>query len=108
MTTLKQLKEENEFKLNKLRAIKRLINTPEFQHLWEDSTCIQKQAIEWYIHKNDLAAIRSWCKNHDSLELGERSTKQLRELARLLSIPYWSRLTKPQLIYCVQEARNGH
>ena len=104
---LKELREEIRCKTLHNRSMEALILTDKFERLWDDSTKEQKQAVTLFIQFGYKSKVLDWIKNHDSLDLGERSLAFLRERGKILRIKNYSRLPKHILINEINEKEKG-
>jgi hypothetical protein len=93
-------------KLNNLRNIDYLISTSSFESLWAISEDDMKKSLRDILEKEDKNRFMNWIKNHPSIELGEKSVGDLKEIARDLRIPNYSRLTKIQLLIKIKDSEN--
>lgn len=84
-----------------LRSVLAMINQPTFQQLWEKTDASDQGRVEYWIYKGDRHRLRTWIRDHPHLELSEKSTRQLKNIAQLLSIPGYSRMSKYQLVIAI-------
>lgn len=103
MTGILRIREELHNKLLRLRSIESVVLTDRFERLWEVSTKKQREEVQKFIDLPDKQAIIKWMKNHPSLDLGEMDTRALKERAKRLQIPNWSRMQKTDLIRAIQK-----
>jgi hypothetical protein len=104
-----RLREELHHSILLSRAVENLILRPQFERLWEDSDEQKKLELKTLIIKSDKAGILLWIKNHPSIDVEDKSIRDLMQIARRHSIKNYSRLTRHQLIVNIREveARNG-
>lgn len=93
-------------KILRLRSIEGIVTSLRFERLWDDSSKGQREEVVEYIKKESKAKIQDWMRTHHSLELGELSTTRLKELARKMRVPNYSRKTKLELIRSIKEAED--
>ena len=76
-----RIREKLHAKILKLRSIEGIVSSLRFERLLDDSNKRQSEEVLKYIEKEDKNKILRWIRTHPSLELGELSTSQLKELA---------------------------
>ena len=101
--TLQDLQDDVRTKTLHHRSLIELITTDKFERLWEASSPEDRDKITALVEFGYRSKVREWVKNHESLELGERSIAFLRQQGRELSIKNYSRLTKSELIFEIME-----
>lgn len=86
-----------------------MITRHQFSRLWEDSTEAQQEEVIKLIENLDKESLIKWMREHPSIEVGEKSIRDLHSLARRLGIPNYSRLPKEQLVAYIKhsETVNG-
>jgi len=94
-------------KILRLRSIEGIVSSLRFERLWDDSDKEQREEVLGYIKEENRVRILKWIRTHPSLELGELSTSQLKELARKLRVTNYSRMLKVQLIRAIKEKEDG-
>lgn len=93
-------------KILRLRSIEGIVCSLMFERLWDDSSKEQRGEAITFIKKENKVKIQNWMRIHPSLELGELSTSRLKELARKMRVPNYSRKTKVELIQSIKEAED--
>lgn len=93
-------------KILRLRSIEGIVTSLRFERLWDDSKKEQREEVIGYIKKENKVKIQTWMRTHPSLELGEINTARLKELARKLRVPNYSRKTKLELIRSIKEVED--
>ncbi len=86
-----------------LRSLEATILQPKFERLWEDSSNRQKDEVKTIVIKEDRKKLTEWIRNHPSIDLGEKSLRQLRKIGYRLGVKNYSRLTIAELIKAIQE-----
>ena len=103
MERLTKLREEVHQKVLLLRSLETTILQPKFERLWLDSSRRQKDEVVTHIIKEDRKKLIAWMRNHPSIDLGEKSLRQLRVIGRRLGVKNYSRLTIAGLITAIQD-----
>ena len=85
----------------KARRIDELINTPRFRRKWEDLTEEEREKVAERIKDLDPSGISSAF--NDSLELGEKSIRQLRIYAAQLGVKNYTRMNKAVLLSGIRQ-----
>ena len=101
-----RLKEKLHNKILKARSIEHLIMQEKFQRLWDESNDEERANIEQAVDNLDRVTILKWLKRHPSLDYGEMDIRTLRQFARESGIRYYSRLSKPELIFALERIKN--
>jgi len=94
MSGLLKLREELHNKILILRKIEHLLTQDKFERLWSDSDLIDKWAATSCVEGGKHFELLKWMRQHSSKELGELSTRLLRQRAKDLNITNYSRMTK--------------
>ena len=81
---------------------------PKFERLWEDSSNRQKDEVHTHVVKEDRKKLTEWILNHPSIDLGEKSLRQLRKIGRRLGVKNYSRLTIARLIIAIQNKEKAY
>jgi hypothetical protein len=108
MAGILKLREEVHNRILKMRSLEALILRPQFERLWESSSEILRQEARVIISLGNREGLLAWIQSHPSLDLAERSTKELKEVARKLGISNWSRLSKLELLIAIQRKEENH
>ena len=85
-----------------MRSLETTILQPKFERLWADSSNRQKDEVSTIIELKDRGRLISWMRNHPSIDLGEKSLRQLRVIGRRLGVKNYTRLTIAELIRAIQ------
>jgi len=85
-----------------LRNIDYILSRPSFENLWVLSSEAQKEDLQKYIVERSKDNIINWYKNHKLLDIGEQTLSQLRETAKTLCVPNYSRMSKPELLLAIK------
>lgn len=91
-----------------LRNIETLIKKQGFKRLWNASDKEQRKIVTDAINNFDRESISDWMYTHPDIDYGEMPILALKEIARKLSIPNYSRLNKAALIMEITDAKNQH
>lgn len=94
-------------KFNDARIILNLSLESEFQRLAEISTKEELESLRKLIDTVDVTGVKLWYQKHPQRNLSAASWKELITTARRLSIPYYSRYTREELIALIEEATNA-
>jgi len=97
------LREEVHNKVLLLRSLETTILQPKFERLWADSSKRQKDEVFEIIRAESKGRLNAWIRNHPSIDLGEKSLRQLRDIGGRLGVKNYSRITKAELIKAIQE-----
>ena len=98
-----KLREEVHNKVLLLRSLEATILQPKFERLWTDSSKRQKDEVFEIIKAESKRRLNAWIRNHPSIDLGEKSLRQLRDIGCRLGVQNYSRLTKAELIKAIQD-----
>ena len=101
------LREELHNRSLRLRSIDLSINTLLFSRLWEDSTDDQKEAVTKMVEAGLSKEVMEWIRKHEALELGEKSTRQLKEIAQKMGLLNYSRMDKSTLLMEIRHREKG-
>lgn len=93
-----KLQEELHNRILKLRSIESMVNRPQFERLWDDSSQKQKSRLHTLISCAARDGVRHWIRNHPSLDLMEKKLCDLQRIAYRLGIKNYSRKGKLQLV----------
>lgn len=88
---------------NSLRGIRSLVDSEEFEFLWNKSTKEQKDALKKSIKNGDRESVKRWIDFHPTRKAEHWSYKRLRDRARKLGVYNYSRKTRGQLIREIME-----
>lgn len=103
---LQFLQEEIHNRLLRLRRLDFLISSRVFALIFESSNDDSRKEVIDLIREEDVEKLKKWMRNSSTLDLGELKFGTLRDLARKLHVPYYSKLRKHELIKEVERARN--
>ena len=101
MEDLNKIRAEIHQKVNSLRNIKYMIDQESFSNLWIISDDEQKKVVVDILKRRDKLRLINWIRKHPSLELGEMGVAQLKDKARELKIPNYSRMNKVELLLAI-------
>ncbi len=106
MITLAKLQADfHEVMLN-YRRLDEILKSNKFERLWEDSIEKQRIVVRRHIMIGDRARVLRWIKKHPSLELGEKTLMELKDIAKRESVRNYSRLSKPELVKVIKECED--
>lgn len=86
-----------------LRSVWHLINQDTFTQLWDSSNPDEQDKVKYYALMGDRGKLKNWVTHHPSIELGEKSVRDLKDLAKVLGVQNYSRMTKPELISAIEK-----
>lgn len=96
--TLIDLRKKVHQKVLQVRNFENLLACPALDELWDKSTDDTRKELERIVLSHDRIALQKWIQEHPTIDLGERSICELKQIARRYGITGWSRLTKRELI----------
>jgi len=82
----------------KARAIDRLVETKDFESLWQASEQTDQDAALWFIKNLALEKLKDWMLQHPKRDIDNLKYTELVALAKQKGIRNYSRLTKAELI----------
>lgn len=85
-------------KVNESRNVCTLLSRPDFAKLYEAGTPTEKDQVIKLVTAGASEALRAWYRSKLSKELGDKSVRELREIASALTIPDYTRLSKALLL----------
>lgn len=77
-----------------LRAINRLIQSPEFPLLWNDASDEDRRKLLHSISRNEPEFVRQWFEEVQVIKLEDLSKRELINLSRYYQVKNYSRMTK--------------
>lgn len=86
-----------------LRALDAFVTSPRFERAFDEAAPHHKQALEMILKSEDVDALRQWAADRLAGPYGEWSYRQLRDKAKELNIPRWSRLDRDELQLALEE-----
>ena len=95
-------KVHNEFL--RARQLDYLLQSPVIDTLWNDSDEDEQNALLVAVDNKDFDAIKRWIAKHRNLCLEEKTSSELKAIARMHGVRNWSRLSKPELVLVIREA----
>jgi len=104
MTLIELLQQGNE-RINRLRRVQRIIEKDAFALAWNEADVETQKTIHGLCILGNDALLESWLKSRKQLELAGMSTRDLRKLASLKGIQYYSAMSKSQLIWEIGNAQ---
>lgn len=90
-----------------LRAMDRLLEGERFDEVMKSATDDQAKELEVILKSDDAARLKAWMKKAANKPIDEKSLRELHIIARDLSIPKYSRLTRAQLIKAIERTTNA-
>ena len=102
MIELSELRQKLHQEVNNLRSIEHYLKQPHLENLWILSNKKKKDELIDIIEKKDKQKLMNWIRRHPSLELGEKTIRQLREDAKELFITNYSRMDKLELLMALK------
>lgn len=90
--------------LNRLRRTQRIVTLTEFEIAWQSVTLEEAQAVEAMISLNQVDKLQTWLNGKCRKTFDEMTLKELRDLARVHSIPYYASMNKTTLIWEIYNA----
>ena len=91
--------------INNLRNIEHFLRQPYLENLWTVSDEAQIVTFKVIFEKRDKLKLVNWIRRHPSILLGEKSIRQLRDDARELYIPNYSRMNKNELLMALKNRK---
>lgn len=88
-------------RLLQLRGIELSVFNPKFEQRWEESSDKDREELMKLVDTYDKEGVATWIRNHPAQEYGERTLKQLHEVAKKLHIVNYSRMSKPELLSAI-------
>lgn len=80
-----------------------MINRPQFDRLWDDSTLDERVEFRILIATANKNAVREWIRSHPSIDLMEKKLCDLQKIAYKLGIKNYSRQGKLELVQSIKE-----
>lgn len=90
-----------------LRNIDYFVSRPNFENLWILSTPEQKEELKEAIKLENKELVINWYQHHPYTDIGEQTLVQLRETAREMHIPNYSRLSKVDLLLTIKRIKEN-
>ena len=103
--TYTQLQDTIHFRVLKLRALERLVNSEKFEKLWGLSTEAQRREVFDALNNRDQKTVLRWLRFHPKLDVEDKGLVEVRDLAKRMCIPYWSRKDKETLLKDIKELK---
>lgn len=104
MNGIHRVREEFHNRVLIARSIETILVSLRFERLWGHSSEEQKGGVEKYIHASDKKGILKWMEDHPSIDIGEKSLRELYPIAKKLRIKNYSRLQRDDLIVEIKKA----
>jgi hypothetical protein len=105
MRDLQDIREQVHHEAKLLRNIDHLLKSTNFENLWHLSTDHEKDKLRMAVHNRSKENITHWYKTHPLVELGEQTFSQLKERAKDLCVPDYSRKTKVELLLALKHSK---
>lgn len=81
-----------------MRSIENIIARPKFMRLWHDSNEQEQEEVANAAIAGSKEYILKWISEHPSLDLGDKSLTQLRDIAKRLGVKYYAQLMHGELV----------
>lgn len=81
-----------------MRNTETLVGRKSFERLWNASTPEKKKEVLDALNNYDKNSIVGWMLDHPDLDLGEMSSRTLKDIGRKIGVKNYSRLSKQLLI----------
>jgi hypothetical protein len=85
--------------------MERLLSSNEFEEVFKTLNKFQRQEVYTYVYGNNIDMVKLVCERFVQKDLGEMSIQELRKLAKKLSIPYYTKYPKSQLLILVAQRK---
>lgn len=82
----------------RLRSLERTLKSDLFESAYSDATAEEKKKLDWILKSLHLENLRKWIFKINEQSIETMSIRNLRELCKKQSIPYWSRLDRLEMI----------
>lgn len=82
----------------RLRSLERALKSDPFEAAYSDATIEEKKKLDWILKSLHLENLRMWIAKINQQSIQTMSIRNLRELCKKYSVPYWSRLDKLEMI----------
>ena len=86
MSGLIRLREELHYRILISRSMETILLRPKFERLWEDSTDKEKEEAKKLITEHNKSGLLKWMKEHPSIDISEKSVRDLIPIARRLGV----------------------
>lgn len=90
------MREQVERLFRTIRRIRYLVNSDWFEDVYNKASEVDKKRLAKYLDDFNIVGLRKWVE--DQMDLESLSYRQLRRLASMQLIPYYSTMTKDELI----------
>lgn len=107
MTGIIALKEIAHNTTLRFRSIDNILSKPEFDRMWDAADNEKRLEITEHVTEGNREALIELIRDYASKELGELPYRELRAMARQRGVPYYSQLTKVELIRKLQYDNQG-
>lgn len=98
MKGLINLREVVHNKILVLRSIENILARPKFIRLWHDSNECEQAFVICMATEGKKEEILKWINEHPSLDLGDKTLTQLRDIAKRLGVKYYAQLMHGELV----------
>ena len=106
MKSYEVLRQQQLDRMNRLRRIQRIINLPEFLDAWQTVTLQESQFVEALIALCQPDSLQTWLDHKCRKTFDEMTLVELRDIAKVHSIPYYASMNKATLIWEIHNAVN--
>lgn len=102
---MRELQEKIRVRYNNYRTILRLIQSFDFEYLYNSLTDIQKNQLELLLLEGNKEKAIDLLRSFEEREIENLTMERLRKLAGKMAISYYTTLTREQLIAIILQAR---
>jgi len=107
MRGLTKLREEVHNRILTFRSVENIISKAKFIRLWHDSTEVEQEKVLLLALDGNREAVMKWMREHPSLDLGDKTLTQLREVAKRLGVKYYAQLMHGELVAEIMKKELG-
>lgn len=90
-----------------LRSIERILKSEDFEYVFENASDEERKKVEWILKTENLDNLKSWLRRLSEESLITMSSRKLKDICKRNSVPYWSRLTREEMIEALNAAGLG-
>lgn len=94
-------------KILMLRSIERILKSEDFEYVYKNASPDEQTKVEWILKTENLDNLKKWLHRLSEESLITMSSRKLKNLCKRNSIPYWSRLTREEMIEALHAAGVG-
>jgi hypothetical protein len=107
MTTFDELLEIANRKACDFRNVCTILFRPDFKSLYANSSVEDMNRVDRLVQTGAYDLLRTWYRSKLNSQLGDKSVRELRQIAAALSIPDYARLKKPLLLSEIVKRQHG-